>query len=254
MKKIFLSLMMVISLIPMANADIRSTVWNGNVLLPLGDSVTVGFGDSDTWGYRNHLQDELGGYNTYKFVGTYSSPSGVTVYNQRHAGISGEKSAEILARVSPAMSMFFPASMTNKTRIVLIHAGTNDVRQLVAKATTVANIHSMLTAVTAVDPNIKVYVAKILPIYEDPGDQADADALNTDIQTDVLAYQTTNPNVHVVDMNYFAENDTFTLCSGNFQTNCMYDTVHPNNAGYQTMAKGWARCIANASAVGCDGN
>lgn len=214
------------------------------VLLPLGDSITVGAGS--TYGYRKQLQDSLG-IGEYDFVGSFSNPSSDATYDVHHAGVSGENTTQILARLQGELDTNFDGIQNGS--IILIHAGTNGV----SSGSNVPNVQTMLDRIFTKNPGIKVYVALIIPNKVGATETATI-AYNASLLSMLQTYQGTNSNVHIVDMHSNFINDTFGTCSGDWATNCMGDNTHPNTTGYTSMGLQWASCISSSSNTNCDGN
>lgn len=224
-------------------------------ILPIGDSITKGVsGDTDSFGYRNHLQDALG-IGVYNFVGGFSDPSSDATYDVNHSGVGGNTSTQIESRLSTDLFNYFQGFNDPENKI-LIHAGTNDIFSCSVcdageRAAIVQNIEDMIDAIVNENSSINIYVALIIP-HTNATYDTDITNLNTDIATMVTAYG--KANLYYVDMNSAFKDDTFTLCGGNWASNCIADGVHPNDTGYQVMALQWASCIASSTNVNCNGN
>lgn len=235
--------------IKVSNVSLRNNILfikeKSNVM-PLGDSITLGEQDTPlVFGYRDHLQDHLG-IGSYDFVGTQKSPASNATYDVDHAGVSGETTASIEARVSTNLSNYFKSNGTGD--IVLIHAGTNDSRLALSQTDAVANVEDMIDLINAYNSNISVYVAKIIRTKDDPTRDTWTDTYNGLLETMLQTYQGSKSNLHIVDMDAkFSENV-------NWKTDYMADTGHPNDTGYGLMADQWYACIINASATNCNGN
>lgn len=226
----------------------------GVEVLPLGDSITDGFFTNSN-GYRGPLQDELGNNKTkwaVTMIGQYSKGSGT--YQRSHAGATGETASQIQSRVNTNLALFSKTKFKKHSK-VLLHAGTNDMTgsltdpQIQAVADTIAAMCTTIHNSTN-GSGIDIYVALIIP--STGGRDGDITKLNTVLPAtlNALGYS----NLYYVDMNTAFRSDYFGLCSGDWATNCMADSLHPSSAGYSTMAKMWARCINSSTAVGCNGN
>lgn len=227
------------------NRDVRR-------VLPLGDSITVGENaDDDDFGYRDHLQDLLNANNglIYDFVGPNQTPASSSTHDIDHAGVNNERTDEIEARLSTALSTY----MTNAPSgsMVTIHAGNNDIAQSVDPNVAVANVEDMIDIIHAFDSNIDVYIMLIIPrvISLD----AETTVYNGLLRAMVETYQITKSNVYIVDTNTAMRNDTFGICSGDYEANCYPPSNnHPNDLGYQVMANQIARCVENRFNPECD--
>jgi lysophospholipase L1-like esterase len=135
----------------------NSTLLQLGTLLPLGDSVTYGYvsdGDphNDDGGYRRYLWDDIaaiGLSSTTNFVGPLQT--GVITIDRDHQGHSGWRTDQLLPLIAPDMEAYNP-------NIVLMQAGANDIGQGASVSTALDGLGSMLDAIYAAKPNVKVYV------------------------------------------------------------------------------------------------
>jgi lysophospholipase L1-like esterase len=135
----------------------NSTLPQLGTLLPLGDSVTYGYvsdGDphNDDGGYRRYLWDDIaaiGLSSTTNFVGPLQT--GVITIDRDHQGHSGWRTDQLLPLIAPDMEAYNP-------NIVLMQAGSNDVGHGASVSTALNGLGSMLDAIYAAKPNVKVYV------------------------------------------------------------------------------------------------
>jgi len=179
------------------------------------------------------LQDEVG-INTYTFVGSYSLPASDTVYQVKHSGVGGQRTDQILARLSDELDTWMPAP-NDKNSCVLLHAGTNDISAHIATATIVDHIEDIIDMIDTHDSNIKIIVALIIPRYDDHDDETTD--YNTALNTMLLTYQSLKSNLYIVDMNTaFKDNPDWIV-------DYMYDIVHPKDTGYNIMALEWAKFL-----------
>lgn len=234
-------------------------------IFPCGDSITHGVGGdadgdaSNDWGYRKHLQDNLG-IGTYSFVGSLAFPSSDPTYYVNNFGNSGM----IASSLDNAMTTEQYVSLNNlgNSSIMLLHVATNDViLQSIDHATKktnaqiIASINSIIDKWRVWVPTGKVYVALIVPLR-----QADMATwwtpFNNDLNAAMVTRQATDANIVIVDMYNAFLNDRYGYCTGNWYDNCMniFSGAHPSDNGYKTMADQWAACINNNSAVGCNGH
>lgn len=217
-------------------------------ILPLGDSITIGI----QWSYRKTLQDLLG-IGSYNFVGIYTNPSSDAIYDVETSGHSGDITSQISTRLSTELSNNFTGTLPSSSKI-LIHAGTNDVGTGLNLTTAVNNISTMIDNIVATNSAIDIYVALIVP-NKTGSVNTDTITFNGLLNTMLSNKRSSNSRVHTVDMYSAFINDTFSLCSGAWATNCMADNTHPNEgAGYNTMAYQWNSCILNAANTNCDGH
>lgn len=189
-------------------------------IMPLGDSVTFGWPDPKYGGYRHLLGTLLkeGGY-TVEFVGSEESGKGVipSPQNEGHPGWTiamlkeGIDSKGWLEKYQPDL--------------VLLHIGTNDLRKGLA-ASAAANLAALLDDLLQRLPHAHVIVAQIISFRA--GRDADHDAYNAAIPVIVASR---GPRLSVADMQGLLGRSDYS------------DGLHPNNAGYDKMARVWERAI-----------
>jgi lysophospholipase L1-like esterase len=126
-------------------------------LLPLGDSLTYGYvsdGDphNDDGGYRRYLWDDIAAIGlscTTNFVGPLQT--GVVTSDRDHEGHGNWRTDQLLPLIRPDMDTYNP-------NIVLMQAGGNDIVQGASVSTALNGLASMLDAIYAAKPDVKVYV------------------------------------------------------------------------------------------------
>jgi lysophospholipase L1-like esterase len=203
--------------------------------MALGDSVTQGVGDSDVFGYRDHL-DFLLGVGEAEFVGGRQHPSSNKFYDVDHEGVPGNLASQVEARIAAALDAHMPAPNPADSR-VLLHIGINDMQDRLPIGSVVDNVEDIVDLIDAHDPAINVYVALITPSTI-AADDAVFTSYNNALQTRIQSMQGSKSNLFLVDMNAaFKQNPSWA-------TAYMDDEVHPNDAGYQVMADVWAQGIA----------
>jgi lysophospholipase L1-like esterase len=206
-------------------------------LMGVGDSITVGSADPDQFGYRDHLQRHRG-IGLMEFVGTQQGPSSNTVYDVDHAGVSGERTDQVIARLAAALAAHMPVPNPAGSAI-LLHVGTNDITQGIAESVIVDNVEAIIDLIDAHDPSIDVHVALITPRTL-PEFDAPTTSYNNALETRLLSLQATKSNLFIVDMNAaFKANPTWAA-------DYMGDGVHPNDIGYQIMAVQWDASLDSA--------
>ena len=120
-------------------------------ILPLGDSITSGASGYPM--YRDNLNTMLidAGYD-FEFVGSLTGTSSL-----KHEGHSGIRVDEVDTDIVTWLQGY-------DVDIALVHLGTNDVMQGKPDATTVTELESVISKLKAEEPNVKMFVAKILPL------------------------------------------------------------------------------------------
>ena len=235
-------------------------------IMPLGDSITWGYGAVDTAyvGYREALYNSLNaaGYN-FTFVGSEETgleliyPSGPApgdsnynfyTYGRHHEGHGGWSAYNypytcfslyhsLTTRNGCGVGDFL---ISNHPDIILLHIGTNDIGQSDPQYYDTPQslswqVHLILDKINTFDPNITVFLARII-------NRNDADSQKT---------RTTNFNLQLQQMadsliNIYARK----IVVVNMEAALTYpddlsDWGHPNTTGYQKMANKWLSSMQN---------
>ncbi len=189
-------------------------------IMPLGDSITYGEGDSQRGGYRTVLGTLLAedGYKI-DFVGSQRSGEEVLT-DPDNEGHPGWRITNIREAIESEGWL-----ETYQPDIILLHIGSNDLRYgngLYAPD----NLSALLDDILARLPNVHVIVAQIIPTRW--GAEVSQRIYN-DAIPDVAA--SIGSQVSVVDMReIMAKSDFMTL-------------YHPNISGYEKMAHAWESAI-----------
>ena len=201
-------------------------------IMPLGDSITgtPGCWRSILW---NRLQSS--GYTNIDFVGSQTGMTCTLPFDS-----DGEGHGGILA-VDIANNNQLPPWLTAATPdIVMMHLGTNDVMngpktvaQIIAAYTT------MVGQMRANNPNMKIIVAQIIPLYtattQCTACYQEVIDLNAAIPAWAAGLTTAQSPITVVDQ--WTGFDTTT------DTN---EGIHPNDAGNQKMSDKWYPAVVAA--------
>lgn len=206
-------------------------------VMPLGDSTTLGTGGTVGGAYRYPLWKQLVGSEGYKidFVGSGSAgPSAFT--DPQHEGHSGywikDNSSDIYSRVDGWMSTYNPD-------IVLIHLGTNDIRFGTKAATATARMDALIAKLYTLKPTVKLVVSSLvsLEFTTDGYNGTNWQAYNASIPGLVSKYQSQGKKIWFADM-----------AKAGITRADLADGVHPNDAGYNKMANGFATALKAAIA------
>ncbi|MFN8074743.1 MAG: carbohydrate binding domain-containing protein [Kineosporiaceae bacterium] len=191
----------------------------GYRIMPLGDSITLGFGSSGG-GYRPTLWRNLTGAGaTVDLVGSVSDnplPSGLG--DGDHEGHSGWTIQQVLDNVTRWQQSARPQT-------ILLHIGTNDLTNR-DTANAPGRLEQLVDRILANDPSVNLFVASIIRMSYASG-TADVQTYNSRIPALVSARVAKGFKVYNVDM--------FSALG----TSDLGDAVHPNNNGYVKMGNAW---------------
>ncbi|MCJ1470176.1 hypothetical protein MMC07_008821 [Pseudocyphellaria aurata] len=196
-------------------------------ILPLGDSITVGYRSTDGNGYRLHLLRRLKYLgNSVTYVG--SVPLG-HFQGDHHEGHSGYTIGEISGQASN--------SLPSRPNVVLLHAGTNDLNRPVDPPGAPQRLGILIDKILKSCPDAVVLVAQIIP-SKTPLIENRIEKFNADIAT--VISQRAKEGKHVLSVDMF---DSFTELD-------FADSLHPNDRGYRKIAHKWAQAIEEADRIG----
>src|SRR3569833_1429327 len=193
-------------------------------IMPLGDSITYGVGSSAGNGYRQSLLDELAADGaTVDLVGSLRSG---TMADKDNEGHSGALIGEIDGYEDAATSAYRP-------NVVLLHAGTNDTNRNTDVGTAPRRLAHLIDDIVAHDPGVVVVVATIVP------------NANADAQRRVDAFNAAIPRQE--NARSAAEGVLASMSA--VSTAQRADGLHPNDAGFRTMADAWHAAITAAAGL-----
>jgi lysophospholipase L1-like esterase len=218
-----------------------TTAGTACAIMPLGDSITEGFGATgNVGGYRIELfsQAVAAGKNI-TFVGSLTNgPTTVanTTFPRKHEGHGGWTIAQISGIVAPTGGTASVLT-TNKPNIVLLMIGTNDINGNMDLPNAPSRLDTLIGQITSAVPSALVVVASIIPSQND--------GTNRNFQT----YNTAIPGVvskaaaagkHVV----FLDNWAAFSADSSYKTKLMKDNLHPNDAGYVVLGQSWYKALS----------
>ncbi len=191
-------------------------------IMSLGDSITKGYLESDTGGYRDDLWNLLTnkGYN-FDFVGNESSGHGN--FDKDHAGISGERIDQVSDRIDGLLTNYQP-------EIVLLMIGTNDILQNNKLEDAPNRLSQLIDQITNQSPNTQVFVGSIPPDRNAERQQL-VDEYNAAIPDIVESKKTAGKNVTFVDI------------FSHMNIDDLEDDVHPTPTGNNKIARSWYEAI-----------
>jgi len=200
-------------------------------ILALGDVITTGSTSVGAVSYLFPLWEKLlaAGY-VVEFVGPNSTST--RIGNLKQAAISNETgTAETLdASITSTYA-------TYQADVVLIHAGHNHDVATSPVSAIIAAHKSIISKIRAVNPNVKIIVAQVIPSGKLPKYSYIPD-LNTEIANMAAEYETAGKPIVVANMA-----DGF-----NWQTDCLPSPnfTHPNASGAEKIAVKWVEAIKTA--------
>jgi lysophospholipase L1-like esterase len=200
-------------------------------ILPLGDSITAGWGgDANLGGYRAPLYALLtaAGYNV-NFIGLDNENSGTMVQPQ-HEGHPGWRIRGIAS--------YLPAWLdaVDNPDVVLLHIGTNDFGYNDSPETAIDRLDALITQIATLRPYAHIIVTTLLQ----RGDSRIDTLFNPFVQGKVNAQAALGRRVTYLDMHAVVP------LSG------LADGLHPNQTGYNLMANAWLPAIQAVCGVNGD--
>jgi len=202
-------------------------------ILPIGDSITWGYGSSDGNGYRLNLLNLLFG-NSVTYLGHWHSGN---MTNNNNEGYPAREISDIESYVKGN------GTLAQSPNLILILAGTNDISRDHAASTAPERLGSLIDLVTTACPDAAVIVSEITPISHiwGPEQQARVEVFNAAIPGIVkMRNSSASSSKHILALkmsSYVAEDD-------------LADALHPSDIGYQKMAIGWIDGIKQVAEMG----
>jgi lysophospholipase L1-like esterase len=210
------------------------------VVLPLGDSITAGFGStSPGGGYRLEIfRQAVADNKNIRFVGALKSGpvtlAGKT-FPQNHEGHGGYNIDSSVGGAGIAGDITNRA-MTNYTpHIVLLMIGTNDINGNVDPANAPNRLKNLVNSIITASSTTLVVVSSILPL-ENTADQK-VKTYNSGVKS--VVDELAGSGKHVV----FLDNYAIFTADTSFRTKWMYDSIHPNDTGYDVLGQSWYGAI-----------
>ncbi|KAJ5047466.1 uncharacterized protein L3040_003290 [Drepanopeziza brunnea f. sp. 'multigermtubi'] len=191
-------------------------------ILPVGASIVFGTGSTDGNGFRLGLKTALMSYgNDVQMLGTQH---GGNMTDNNCDCWPGNRTDEVAAKVQAGMSSISP-----KPNVVLIHVGSNDLRQKKDPAVMGENLSNFLDYLYQTLPAALIVVSTLLP---NSAIEAGAVVYNANVRSIVDAQSRLGRNVYLADVHI-----------PELTPSDMFDYVHPNDIGYAKIAGIYARKI-----------
>ena len=207
-------------------------------VMPLGDSITHGYGSATMVGYRRPLSQSLAaaGYRL-NFVGSRAAGAWLD-FDRDNEGHPGVDALFLRDRVDDFLSR-------NRPDVILLHIGTNGLwkpAEVVA-----ADADQLLEAIYTHDSDTLVVLARIINRTGPPELVARTTRYNELLQAIADRRIAAGDPLVVVDMERaltYTAPDSVTLVD-------MADRLHPNDAGYDKMAAVWRAALQPILAGHC---
>lgn len=204
----------------------------GNVM-PLGDSITVGFGDPAGGGYRDPLYTLLADAgHTVQFVGTqtdFQTPLLASNGQQNHEGHAGyviEAGTSGQFGIRDNIESYLDATDPS---LILLMIGTNDMFLDYESATAPDRLSNLLADIDTLKPNAHTIVANLIPVH----------STRSPLFERVVTYNAAVPGVVATHQGLGHKVSYLDMYSFLTAPDDLLDVVHPTAAGYDNMALGW---------------
>jgi acyl-CoA thioesterase I len=191
-------------------------------IMPLGDSITDGYGVPG--GYRIYLWQDLAerGYNV-DFVGSLQNgPSELP--DKDHEGHSGWRIRDIRSQIAAWLQQAQPD-------LILLIIGSNDILKNDTPETAPDRLRSLLDEIFARVPQAKIVVGSIPPMA-DPARNRQVRDYNAALKSAIAQQKEQGKQVFLVDV-YAA-----------IDLNDLPDGLHPNARGHKKIAAVWDKALA----------
>ena len=197
-------------------------------IMPLGDSITLGYPDVE--GYRKDLYLDLNNSGFHvDFVGSQSNGTGFDSDNEGH----------INYYANDIRDNVYGWLVSNPADIVLLHIGTNDIQSGQDVPGIVAEVESILDNIDQWESNngrnITVVIARIILRSDSPSLYDSTVSFDDALQTMVSTRIASGDNLIIVDMEHALS----------YPADLTSDEIHPNASGYGKMAVVWYNALIN---------
>ncbi len=189
-------------------------------ILPLGDSITRGFGSQNLGGYREFLYQRLASTGSSPdFLGSLASGSFPDPQHEGHDS----------ATIRALTSIYAGPEATGAGKVTLLMVGTNDCWKGTgpdSAANAPSNLNRLIEAILESNSNTQLFVASIPPIWDGhiSVEYQSVRDYNAAIPGIVASWAARGKSIRFVDVyNAMTIQD-------------LYDGVHPNDSGYQKIA------------------
>ena len=238
-----LTFVLVFTLAPAARAQCR--------IEPFGDSITYGWGSFYVpGGYRTDLVGSWpiinGAPHPIQMVGAQaeliSAPNLVPLNQHYHSGFPGYTNQQLLGQAFLPYPVFSPLPYSAPPGIVLVHAGTNDIRLGDDAFTAAWWLTQLLTQIGNKYPGAKIIVAKIIPfgpvvLGSPTGGLLNLTVATYNAQIDGIVQGLNSLQPNRIPRYFVADMSTFPAAYLNS------DGIHPTDLGYLEIANRWRNAL-----------
>jgi lysophospholipase L1-like esterase len=215
--------------------DLSSRYWSYTIpsvsrIMPLGDSITLGFDSAPEWGYRGPLWNLLTtGGAKIDYLGQYQDgPSSFP--DPDHQSSLGQSADGVVSLAPDLMAQYRPD-------IVLLMIGSNDIEGGDEPSTVGDEIGQILDIIAEQLPGAMTYVSTLTPLSPELNGSDAIEPANQEIRAAVAQAQGEGQRVRLVEPNLTLDD--------------LMDGVHPNATGHGKIAQAWFNAmIADSPGLG----
>jgi lysophospholipase L1-like esterase len=195
-------------------------------ILPLGNSITWGYGSTSGNGYRQPLLSLLSPQTNVTYIGSEHSGNMSNNANEGHPGA-----------IIYDIAIYSRRSLGFQPNVILLMAGTNDIWANIKVDEAPDRLGTLIDLCVQACPEAVVLVAQLTPIGN-PEIQVRVDTFNAEIPSLVGQRRLQGKKVAVVDMESYVA------------VEMLMDGLHPNDEGYKGMSTAWYHGIRKAAEMG----
>ena len=193
-------------------------------VLPLGNSITWGYGSASGNGYREPLLSLLP--NSLTYIGSEHSGNMSNNENEGHPGA-----------IIYQIAMYADQSLRLRPNVILLMAGTNDIMGNFGVEEAPSRLSVLIDRCVTACPDAVILVAQLTPMLARDA-QHRADVFNAAIPMVVNEKVEQGKKVLAINMEQYVGLDG------------LMDGLHPSDKGYNGMAKAWYDGINKAAGKG----
>ena len=196
-------------------------------ILPLGDSITYGFGSTDGNGYRLDLLSMLTSDGTQvHYIGSQRAGNMKNNHNEGHGGA-----------VITQIADFTKRTLLERPNLILLMAGTNDMNIPIDPDKAPQRLGSLIDMCHAVCPDATLVVAQLTP------------AVDATSGGRIKRFNGAIPGIVEERVGNGMKALTVDMCAYVSLAD-LADGLHPNDNGYNQMALAWLDGIQEAASKG----